>query len=301
MPYFINLRSHAVGGWLDTSAQVKLQLSPPPSAAGFTQPAIDQAKFMADVRGQHVLIGTHGFNVDFAGGVAGLSYWSSLLHLGNPAIFVGLLWPGDSVWAHGLDYPEEPRVADDAGAKAAVFIETAMAESASISFASHSLGARVVLQAIARMTRRVRRVILMAGAIDDNCLATEFQGAVQRIDAISVLASKRDEVLALAFPLGNLFGGIIDQGHPWWHSALGRDGPAKPQPVSFTAPFEIPREWGYGHHHYLQHDPPYAGSPVGDINVPPDNSPYPLLNATNTPWLGWQEAWSAAFVSTRFK
>src|SRR3984885_8880822 len=235
MTSFINFRSHAVGGWLDTSQDIKLQLSPPATPAGFNQPAVEQAKFVADIRGQHVLIITHGFNVDFVDGVTALSYWRSLLHLAGPTMYVGVLWPGDSVWAHGLDYPLEPRVADEAGEKLAAFIETAMTDVASLSFVSHSLGARVVLQAINRMNRRIRCAILMAGAIDDNCLSTEFQSAEQRIDGISVLASKRDEVLALAFPLGNLVGGIIDQGHPWWHSALGRDGPAKPQPVNFEA------------------------------------------------------------------
>ncbi len=301
MPYFINFRSHAVGGWIDTSSTVKLQLSPPATADGFNQPSSDPSRFAEAVRDRQVLIGTHGFNVDFAGGVTSLSYWSSLLHLPDSAVFVGVLWPGDSVWAHGLDYPEEPRVADDAGERLAAFIESAMGEAADISFVSHSLGARVVLQAASHMTRRTRRITLMAGAIDDNCLLSEFKSVVQRTDRISVLASRRDEVLALAFPLGNLLGGILDKGHPWWHSALGRDGPARPLPGNLEAPFAIPHNWGYGHHHYLQHDPPYAGPDVSEVTIPVDNSPDPLLDGEKKPFDGWQEAWSAAFVSTRFK
>lgn len=301
MPYFINLRSHPVGGWLDTSSPVRIQQSPPATNQGFSQPAIAQAKFMSDIRGRPVLIGTHGFNVNFVDAVAKLSYWSGLLHLPDSAVFVGVLWPGDSVWAHGLDYPDEPRVADEAGQSLAAFIDAAMAEASDISFASHSLGARLVLQAVSRMSRRVRRVILMAGAIDDNCLMTEFQSAAARIDKISVLASRHDEVLALAFPLGNLLGGILDKGHPWWHTALGRDGPQNPWPVNFHAPFEIPRNWDYGHHHYLQDSPPYPGPDVGDVDVPPDNSPEPLRDGAGNPICGWQEAWSAAFVSARFK
>ena len=58
---------------------------------------------------------------------------------------MGLLWPGDSVWAHGLDYPDEPKIADEAGAMLAKFIDDNFQGAASISFASHSLGARVVL------------------------------------------------------------------------------------------------------------------------------------------------------------
>jgi hypothetical protein len=300
MTYFINLRSHAVGGWVDTSEDVKVQRSPPATAAGFTQPVVDRAKFVTDIRGRHVLIGTHGFNVDFVAGVTALSYWSRLLRLAGPSIFVGVLWPGDSVWAHGLDYPVEPRVADEAGEKLADFIQTAMSDVASLSFVSHSLGARVALQAINRLTQPIRCAILMAGAIEDNCLSAEFQDAERRVDRICVLSSKRDEVLAWLFPLGNLGGGIIDQGHPWWRSALGRDGPAKVRPANFRAPFQIPADWAYGHHHYLQYDPAYEGPPVERQDVPVEGSPLPILDASGNPPGGWQEAFSAAFVSTRF-
>jgi hypothetical protein len=301
MPYFINLRSHPVGGWLDTADPVKVQLSPPPTVNGFNQPSADLDQFRAATRGQHVLIGTHGFNVDFVDGVEALSYWGSLLSLPAPSLFVGLLWPGDSVWAHGLDYPEEPKVADESGEKLAPFLDDVMADAASVSFASHSLGARAVLQTINDMSRPARRVTLMAGAIDDNCLTSEFQKAAGRVSAISVLASKKDMVLGLAFPLGNLAAGIIDQGHPWWRGALGRYGPAKPWPANFQPPFQIPDNWHYGHHHYLQDNPPYTGGPVGNVNVPANPSPVPILDAAGNPWPGWQEAWSSAFESTRFE
>jgi hypothetical protein len=303
MTYFINLRSHAVGGWLDTADLVKVQISPPPTNEGFNQPSVDLSQFRADVNGQHVLIGTHGFNVDFVSGVGALLYWGSLLHLDlpTPSVFVGLLWPGDSVWAHGLDYPVEPKVADETGEKLAPFLDDVLADAASVSFASHSLGARVVLQTVKRMSRPSQRMTLMAGAIDDNCLNTEFQPATAKVAEISALASKNDAVLGLAFPLGNLFAGIIDQGHPWWRGALGRYGPTKPWPGNFQPPFQIPGNWGYGHHHYLQDDPPYAGNTVGNVSVPGNNSPLPILDAAGNPVPGWQEAWSSAFVSTRFE
>ena len=108
------------------------------------------------IRGRHVLIATHGFNVNRADGIACLSNWASLLQLPQPSAFVGLLWPGDSVWAHGLDYPEEPKIADEAGALLAAFINANFG-AASISFASHSLGARVVLETISQLSLPVRR------------------------------------------------------------------------------------------------------------------------------------------------
>ena len=153
----------------------------------------------------------------------------------------------------------------------------------------------VVLQTIANMNLTVRRTLLMAGAIDDNCLNTEFQAAAAKIGKISVLASTNDDVLSFLFPLGNLLGGILAEGHPWWHAAIGLSGPAKPVPANFQAPFEIPSNWGFGHHDYLQIDPPPLPGISMPADVPPDGSRKPAMGAT-----GWQEKWSAAFCSTRF-
>jgi hypothetical protein len=198
------------------------------------------------------------------------------------------------VWAHGLDYPEEALVANQAGILAAEFINANFRQAASISFASHSLGARVVLSTISHLSLPVRRLLLMAPAIDDNCLATEFQTTAANVGAISVLSSMKDEVLAAAFPLGNLFAGIIAEGHPWWRAALGHCGPASPWPSNFQAPFELPDDWNFGHGSYLHMDYPEPGPLTLPVNVPPQGSP-PL------PGNGWQEAFSSAFASTRFR
>jgi len=301
MTYFLNLRSHAVGGWLDSAAIPKIQLDPLATVEGFTQNLATLPQFKTDMRGQHVLIGTHGFNVDYVNGAGQLSYWGSLLQLPPGSAFVGLLWPGDSVWAHGLDYPEEPKVADETGEKLGPLLDDWLADAASVSFVSHSLGARVVLQTANQMKLQPARMMLMAGAIDDDCLNKEFKTAAGGVGAISVLASKKDAVLGLAFPLGNLVAGIIDQGHPWWRGALGRSGPSKPRPANFRAPFEIPNNWEYGHQHYLQDDPKAGGQIAIPADVPKNGSPKPLLDADGDPVPGWQEAFSAAFVSTRIR
>ena len=146
------------------------------------------------------------------------------------------------------------------------------------------------------MSLRVRRLTLMAGAIDDNCLNTEFKPAATKIGEISVLASKKDEVLSAAFPLGNFFAGIIAAGHPWWHAALGHAGPSSPWPGNFEAPFKIPDNWNFGHGNYLQVDFPPSPFIPTPADVPPNGTPLPANGV-----VGWQEAWSAAFSSTRFR
>jgi hypothetical protein len=290
MTQFLDCRMAAVGGELATSVAVC-------QGTGIDNyTGLDMGELLNAIGGQHVLIATHGFNVNRADGVACLSNWESLLQLPEDAAFVGLLWPGDSIWAHGLDYPEEPRLADNAGALMAEYLDTVFAGAASISFASHSLGARVVLSTVNNMSLAVRRVILMAGAVDDDCLSNEFQVAAGKVEQISLLVSKQDEVLSFAFPAGNFLSGILAAGHPWWHAAIGHAGATTPWPSNLQAPFMIPDNWNYQHSNYLQVDSSPAPLLPVPASVPPNGSPLPANGAR-----GWSEAFSAAFVSTRFR
>jgi len=295
MTYFLDLRLAPVGGGLATSVATCAGTS----IADYTGVRLDE--LLAAVNGRDVLIAAHGFNVDRADGIACLSNWGSLLRLPPNAAFVGLLWPGDSIWAHGLDYPEEPEIANQAGELLAGFLDTHVAGVASLSFASHSLGARVLLQTVNCLHLPVRRATVMAGAIDDDCLIMEFQGAAAKVAEFSVLSSGEDEVLSLAFPLGNLFAGIIAAGHPWWRAALGHCGPVNPRPANVLAPFEIPDNWSFQHGNYLQID--HQPVPVLPLptDVPPNGSPKPALDGAGNPLKGWQEAFSSAFASTRFR
>jgi hypothetical protein len=297
MTQFIDCRLSAVGGELATSVAVNHGTS----LNDYTGLALGE--LIASVRGRHVLIATHGFNVDRADGIASLSNWGSILQLPQASAFVGLLWPGDSVWAHGLDNGVEAKVSDDAGVKIAEFVDTNFATAASVSFASHGLGARVILSTISRMSLPVRQVTIMAGAVDDNALTDEFADAAGRIGEISVLSSAKDEVLTWAFPIGNLASGIIAVGHPWWHGALGHAGPAQPWPENMTAPYGIPDNWIYQHGHYLAvNQPPAPRLPI-PTEVPPDGTA-PLCAEclpNGDPVPGWTEAFSAAFASSRFR
>jgi hypothetical protein len=287
MTLFLDVRLWPVGG--DLAKQVAIVQAT--NAANYQ--SIPPAQLLSAIRGRHVLIATHGFNVNRGDGIACLSNWEALLQLAPPSVFVGLLWPGDSVWLHALDYPEEPGIANDAGQLIGPFLDANFTGAASISFASHSLGARVLLATVSHMRLPVRRATIMAGAIDDDCLNAEFQAAAAKIGKISVLASNRDTVLEWAFPLGNLAGGILAEGHPWWHQALGRGGPANPRPGNFQAPYEIPDNWNFDHGDYLQLDPASPGIGV-PTDVPPNGSGEPAANY-------WQAAWTAAFSSTRFR
>lgn len=287
MTRFLDVRASAVGGGLASGVAVNKGTQ----IADYR--TLDLPEFLSDIAGRHVLIAIHGFNVDRAAGIACLANWERLLQLPPQSAFLGLLWPGDSVWLHALDYPEEPRIADDAGSIVAGFVDANLARAASVSFASHSLGARVLLSIIGQVKRASRRALIMAGAIDDDCLAREFQSAAEKTGEVSILASAEDEVLALAFPLGNFLGGVLTDGHPWMRAALGQRGPSVPFPLNVRAPYQIPDNWNFGHGDYLQLDAPSPAITV-PTDVPPNGTPPPALAF-------WQAAWTAAFASTRFR
>jgi hypothetical protein len=295
--WFLSTRAQAVGGPVGS---VKILDADRPGYSGDLTPEL-----LAAIRGREVFFGTHGFEVNQADGISHLSYWFGNLQIGS-AVPIGILWPGDCVLPIFVDYIAEGREAIQSGQLLAAFLNANFTGAVGLCFASHSLGARVVLQTIAGLsaTIRVRRVLLMAGAIDNNCLTGEYSNACNKIEEISILASTQDDVLALAFPLGNPLQGIIDRGHPYYHEALGRGGPAEPYPpVPRLHPdWQIPANLNYGHHDYLPGQKLIASFPVA-VDIPPDDGPNPPVGMS--PQIidpaQWKPAWSAAIATTRFK
>jgi hypothetical protein len=286
MTWFLDLRAQSWGGGVardvalykdDTSASV--------------------ADLKDAVRNREILIATHGFNVDRASGRRCLSCWERWLSLSPRTVYVAVLWPGDSAWIPAVDYPIEGNEAISAGKLLASFIVTNLLDASTFCFASHSLGARVVLQTIRGLGKRtrVRCLMLMAGAIDDTCLNDEYADAAQAVDKISILASSHDEVLALAFPAGNLFAGIVTRGSPYWHAALGREGPQSTLGGKVQPPWHIPDPWKYGHHNYLAQASPAVAPLALPQNVPPPSTPLPGWATFNE----WRASWSASILSSR--
>ena len=229
-----------------------------------------------------------------------------LLNLGS-TVCVGMLWPGDARWIHVVDYPVEGNEAMTAGNELASFINTNFSGALSLSFASHSLGARMVMQTIAGLSRSVRRLLLMAGAIDNTCLSSEYAAAAEKVQSISVLASRSDDVLKWAFPAGNFVSGLFSRGVPYIHEAMGREGPAEPYPSpdNIHADWQIPDCWNYGHGSYLPPSPlgasPVRYSPL-PFFPPPDMCPEPSFAppalAGNAAL--WQPGFSAAVQTSRW-
>jgi hypothetical protein len=302
MTFFIDLRADSAGGnpvaTIDDIV-VRTDVQPNPNPSQPLNPALIQA-----VQGRDVLLGTHGFNVNRTAGIDHLNHWNEWLNLGANGFFVAVLWPGDSRWIPVVDYPVEDSEAIKSGKLLAQFLIKNFVGVNSISFASHSLGARVILETVRNLgqTFTIKSLTMMAGAIDDDCLSNEYKAITKQMGRISVLASDEDEVLKLGFPIGNPLAGIISRGDPYWHGALGRFGPNPPnQPANLVGTPILPDSFRIGHGEYIGTTGQVVGPPGESgpffppaVVVPPQGTP-PPSNALN-----WRQAYTAGFVSTRF-
>ena len=292
MPHwFLSTRAHSIGG--PVSSEVKIIDSDRAGFTGDLKPDLLEA-----IRGRDVFFIVHGFNVNQKDGLKHLGYWLDKVDVGN-AVKIGVLWPGDCFIPIFVDYVVEGHEAIKSGDLLSAFLNANFTGAVNLSFVSHSLGARVVLQTIRGLNLHIRRVLLMAGAIDDNCLTSEYADAAKKIDQISLLTSKRDFVLAAAYPLGNPLQGIIDRGHPYYHAALGREGPAQPAQLAprLQSGWEIPGKLDYGHLDYIPGDVIQAVYPQ-PCEIPPGdpNPPTPVAEIRI-----WKPAFSAGFATNRCK
>jgi hypothetical protein len=166
---FLNFRAQSVGGpVVDPYLLQGDGTADPLMLSVVPWPRVSQV-----VSGKNLLFVTHGFNVSYQGGAAALELLARYLALPASYQFIGMLWPGDAAIPI-IDYPFEGGPAMDSGRKLADFCNQWCAGAQSLSFVSHSLGARMVLQGIAGLNRRVRLLCMMAGAINRDCLTAEY-------------------------------------------------------------------------------------------------------------------------------
>jgi hypothetical protein len=200
-------------------------------------------------RQRDVLFVTHGFNVNGARGINALGRFEQRFAATGSERCIGVLWPGDW-WIPAINYPFEASDAVDCGKRLAAFCKTNAADALSLSFMSHSLGGRVMLEAVTRLDRKARLLCLAAAAVDDDCLKRQYAGAVKNCERIVNLASKADRVLRYAYPAGDFFSDIFGDDDSPVVGALGRYGPRGSREANVN-PREIPKRLGYDHGNYL--------------------------------------------------
>lgn len=186
----------------------------------------------------------HGFNVDRPDGQAALRQLAKALTRSADSAHVAVTWPGDS-WAKAAGYPLEGNDADDSARELVRFVERVVQDGTQLSFVSHSMGGRVVMETIRRLPPgrfAVSQVCVMAAAIDDFSLAwgKGYRSAVENSRRVTVLASQSDKVLRFAYPAGDFLQSFLF----FWKDVAGRalglrgprgrDGAAVPTNVLHT-------------------------------------------------------------------
>jgi len=250
---FLDFRTAGVGGGILDEPRVLEGngLIDPPDLRylGQTLPA-------ARIAGREVVFVTHGFNVSRREGVHALARLERDLNLPSAFVFVGVLWPGDW-WIPVINYPAEAGDAVQCGRLLARFVNTSLSLAGDVSLVSHSLGGRLVLEAVKHLSRPAREVCVLAAAVDDDCLTSpQYDAARKNAKRISVLASRGDLVLRVAYPAGDFFSDIFyDDDNPA-RKALGYHGPRPRADRVLHA--QIP-DHQYGHGDYF---------PPADLNKP---------------------------------
>jgi Alpha/beta hydrolase of unknown function (DUF900) len=246
MTLFLSLRSQNVGGAVIDPMALRGDGTASPLAL---QP-VGRAELAALVAGKNLLLAVHGFNVSMEAGACSLGQLEPQLDLASTDVFFAVLWPGD-FWIPAVNYPFEGDVALDCGRRLARFCASSLAGCQSLSFVSHSLGARVVLEAVKNLGRTARVVSLTAAAINRDCLDTQYAPAAANSSAISILASHGDYVLKYAYRIGDPISNLLHDDHQFFEAALGYAGPPVPARPPISAPWQISDQDDYGHGDYL--------------------------------------------------
>jgi len=249
MTYFLNFRVQDVGG----AVVDPYLLEGDGTAAPLALSVVPWAQIPSIVAGKNLLFATHGFNTSYQEGAYSLGVLDRYIALASPSLFIGMLWPGDS-WLPVVDYPFEGDVALDCGGRLATFCNRWCVSAQNLSFLSHSLGARLVLEAVTHLDRKAQSVCLTAAAINRDCLTAEYAAAAGNSEQISILASHEDYVLKVAFKVGDPIADLLHDDHTPFQAALGSDGPPPPAPPLVKYPWQIPDKDDYGHGDYLPSD-----------------------------------------------
>jgi len=77
---------------------------------------------------------------------------------------------------------------------------------------------------------------------------------LDRVRTVSLLASHKDDVLKIAFTIGDPIADLLHDDHTPFRPALGYNGPATPAPAQIHAPWQIADACDYGHGNYLPSD-----------------------------------------------
>jgi esterase/lipase superfamily enzyme len=186
------------------------------------------AALAAQVKGKHVVVLVHGYRSSLAGvrsaygavekGLAS----EGLISASNYGEVVGFAWPS---FRTRISFPAAVGYANSASEYLYDLLKL-LSQAKSIDVQTHSLGARVALQALtAQAEVKLDNLLMTAPAVDDECLEPrqEFNEPLSRMKRCYVLHSKKDSAL-LAYPIMK------------FDLALGARGPQHPDIIKADCP-----------------------------------------------------------------
>ena len=191
---------------------------------------LDEDNLMAQAAGKHVLVLVHGFRNPIKNVAA--SYDAVLTKLIDSGLrqpphydlVLGYLWPGFRT--HLGFFPAVPFANRSAGFFRQ-FLARLCRSALTVDVQTHSLGARVALQALSAATGIfVDNLMLTAPAVDNECLepSQEFNSALDNCRRCLVYHSSKDPVLKIGFTFASL------------DRALGLKGPEHPAIIESDCP-----------------------------------------------------------------
>ena len=194
---------------------------------------LDEMNLAQQMQGKHVLILIHGFKNSLQ--EVGAAYQrllkglidSGLMSSTGYELILGFTWPGFGT-SLGF-FPAVPFANRSAGFFRGL-LELASRNARTVDVQTHSLGARVALQALAGGTEGfIDNLMLTAPAVDDEVLepGQEFNRALQACRRCLVYHTERDNVLKFGFRIGDA---------PEFDRALGWKGPQHPKIIQSECP-----------------------------------------------------------------
>jgi esterase/lipase superfamily enzyme len=193
-----------------------------------------EAELAEAVRGKRTLILVHGYNNEMPAVIDAYDRVREMMRLSkllapDPRgydVVLGYAWPGG--WS-GLSFPVAVLRANRTGKRFRDTLAKLQNAAASVDVQTHSLGARVAMEALDRGGVTLRNLWLLAAAIDDETVekGEEYFDAAQRCSRVYVMHSEQDPVLRTAYRIGDL----LDHDR-----ALGWKGPQRPKKIADSSP-----------------------------------------------------------------
>ncbi len=217
---------------------------------------VDSMLMFHECTGKRVLMLVHGFNVTASSALSTYQEIENNFTLlkdyaGNELydVIIGYLWPGDD---HGLEYYQAKKHALQAAKHMSKTIEQLTSCAASIDLFAHSMGNRLMLEALKPLTknpskRPIRNFYSLAPAVDNESLekGEEYYPSTKQCDHIFVFHSERDDVLKYLYLTAE------------FDKALGYEGEEHAKYVPMNVQFIDCTTFVGGHSEYFQTKPLY--------------------------------------------